>query len=340
MESLFIERFHISFFFCINMSNINLQKSVDAMDCYRTSVTEEDLRNSFSEDGCVYSADGKRLLKYEGFNGDIVVSVRPVLTVCDNAFQNNFLEKVIFPKTVEVIGENALPVCDLEIDTPFFIIEDGILMTSDKKRIIRKLKYRRAIYDIPKEVNRIDENAFAWDEEAAPYFFRLSNPYINRFNTNSAKFIVPNGIVKHQLQKTGFNEDIIVGDVFEDKMGVIYSADKKTLLCYARELPYSVYEILPECENIAQFAFVGYEDPDDDGSVFLHGNSLRALMLPKHLKGIESYSFAGLYNLKVIILNQEEVGQVKALLAKNEHWHTKRVLEKATYIPLYYPTSK
>lgn len=321
------------------MSKINLQKSIDNIDCYRTSVTEDDLKDSFNEDGCVYSADGKRLLKYDGMYGDITVSVRPVLTVCDNAFRDAFLEKVIFPDTLEVIGEDAIPTCDIELDSPFFIIQDGILMTADKKRIIRKLKYGRAIFDIPEEVCHIDKNAFSWDGEvAAPYFFRLSNPYINHFDTNFAKFIVPNRIVKSQLQRVGFNEDVIVGDVFEDKFGVIYSADRKTLLCYPRELPYYVYEILPECENIGQFAFVGYEDPDDDGTVFVYGNSLKALMLPKHLKGFESFSFVGLYYLKVIILNQAEERQVRALFAKNEHWHTKRVLEEATYIPIYYPT--
>lgn len=321
------------------MSKINLQKALDEIDYYRTSVTEDDLKKSYCEDGCVYSYDGKRLLKYEGPHGDIIVDIRPVITICDNVFHEAYLEKVIIPETVQVIGEDSLPMCDLELRSPYFTIEDGILMTSDKKRIIRKLKYERAIYNIPKEVCCIDKNAFSWyGEVAAPYFFRVSNPYINHFDTISAKLIVPNAIARTQLQKNGFSEeDIFVGDVFEDKMGVVYSADKKTLLCYARELPYSVYEILSECENIAQFAFVGYEDPDDDGSVFLYGNSLKALMLPKHLKNIESYSLTGLYYLKVIILNREDEKQVKDLLAKNKHWHTKRVLEEATYVPIYYP---
>uniref|UniRef100_UPI0025B74176 leucine-rich repeat protein n=1 Tax=uncultured Duncaniella sp. TaxID=2768039 RepID=UPI0025B74176 len=259
-----------------------------------------------------------------------------------NVFHEAYLEKVIIPETVQVIGEDSLPACDIELRSPYFTIEDGILMTSDKKRIIRKLKYERAIYNIPEEVCHIDKNAFSWyGEVAAPYFFRVPNPYINHFDTISAKLIISNAIAKTQLQKSGFSEeDIIVGNVFEDKMGVVYSADKKTLLCYPRELPYSVYEILSECENIAQFAFVGYEDPDDDGSVFLYGNSLKALMLPKHLKNIGSYSLTGLYYLKVIILNRNEENRVKDLLAKNEHWHTKRVLEKATYVPIYYPSNK
>lgn len=323
------------------MNKINLQKAFDEIDYYRTSVTEDDLRESFCEDGCVYSHDGKRLLKYEGEYGDITVNIRPVITICDNVFHMAYIERVIIPETVEMIGVDSLPACDIELRSPNFTIEDGILMTSDRKRIIRKLKYDRAIYNIPNEVCHIDNNAFSWYSEVeAPYFFRVSNPYINRFNTESAKLIVQDPIVKNQLQKTGFTEDIIVGDVFEDKMGVVYSADKTTLLCYARELPHSVYEILPECENIAQFAFVGYEDPDDDGSVFLYGNSLKVLMLPKHLKNIETYSLVGLYYLKVIILNREEQRQIKTLLAKNEHWHTKRVLEEAIYIPIYYPRNK
>ena len=321
------------------MSKINLQEALDKIDCYRTSVTEDDLQRSFCEDGCVYSYDGKRLLKYEGSHGELTVEIRPVITICDNVFHKAYLEKVIIPETVQVIGEDSLPKCNIELRSPYFTIEDGILMTSDKKRIIRKLKYERSIYNIPKEVCCIDKNAFSgYGEVAAPYFFRVSNPYINRFDTISAKLIVPNAIARTQLQKNGFPEEVIfVGDIFEDKMGVVYSADKKTLLCYARELPYSVYEILSECENIAQFAFVGYEDPDDDGTVFLYGNSLKALMLPKHLKNIESYSLAGLYYLKVIILNREDEKQVKDLLAKSEHWHTKRVLEEATYVPIYYP---
>ncbi len=323
------------------MSKINLQKAFDEIDSYRTSVTEDDLRESFCEDGCVYSNDGKRLLKYKGIHGDVTVDIRPVITICDNVFHNAYLEKIIIPESVETIGEDSLPACDIELRSPHFTIEDGILMTSDRKRIIRNLKYERAIYNIPKEVCHIDKNAFSWyGEVVAPYFFRVSNPYINLFNTISGKLIVKDLIAKNQLQKTGFTEDIIIGDVFEDKMGVVYSADKKTLLCYARELPHSVYEILPECENIAQFAFVGYEDPDDDGSVFLYGNSLKALMLPRHLKNIETYSLAGLYYLKVIILNREEEKHVKSLLAKNEHWHTKRVLAEAIYVPIYYPRNK
>ena len=65
---------------------INLQKALDEIDYYRTSVTEDDLKKSYCEDGCVYSYDGKRLLKYEGPHGDIIVDIRPVITICDNVF--------------------------------------------------------------------------------------------------------------------------------------------------------------------------------------------------------------------------------------------------------------
>ena len=184
------------------MSKINLQKALDEIDCYRTSVTEDDLQRSFCEDGCVYSHDGKRLLKYDGPHGDVTVNIRPVITICDNVFQEAYLEKVIIPETVQVIGEGSLPTCDIKLRSPFFTIEDGILMTSDKKRIISKLKYERAIYNIPEEACHINKNAFSWDGEvAAPYFFRVPNPYINHFDTISGKLIVSNAIAKTLLQK-------------------------------------------------------------------------------------------------------------------------------------------
>lgn len=323
------------------MSNIDLNKAKPELDCYRTTVTESDIKNSFIEDGCVYSSDGKRLLKYEGLNGDITVSLLPVVTICDNAFNNAFLERIVLPESLEMIGVDSLPHCDIELNSPYFLIDEGVLMTSDKKRIIKNINYKKAIYNIPAEVCHIDEKAFAWfGESAAPYYFRITNPYINCFDTNSATIIVSNEITKAQLISSKFDVEFIVGDVYQDEMGVIYTFDKKTLLCYPRELPHSVYEILSECENIAQFAFKGFEDPDDDGSVFRYGNSLRALMLPKHLKSIESYSLSGLYYLKVIIYNQAEDKHVKDLLAKNEHWDIKRVLSNAIYVPIYYSSKK
>lgn len=73
------------------MSKINLQKTFEEIDWYRTSVTEDDLQKSFCEDGCVYSYDGKRLLNYDGPHGDVTVDIRPVITICDNVFQEAYL---------------------------------------------------------------------------------------------------------------------------------------------------------------------------------------------------------------------------------------------------------
>lgn len=310
------------------LANVNLSTSVspiDFVDAIRT------------DDGCIYSSDGMRLLKYDGYwDDELIIEIRDVAVICDNAFSYIF-KKIILPETLRIIGSNALPHCEIESKSPYFIVEDGILYTADKKRIIVNCSNSEAVFEIPHEVSQIDTNAFRLEDEEyrAPYYLKLSSPIVNLFNYD--KIIAPDRIVASGLQSKGFNlEDIIIDDIFVDKFGVVYSSNKKTLLCYPRELKYKSYEILASCEHISEGAFPGYEEPDDDGTVYRYGNSLKVLVLPPNLRSIAPWSFSGCFWLQAIVYNRQEDKQIRELLNSLEGYHIKKVINSLIYIPIFY----
>ena len=319
--------------------------------CVDTKATSEEFSTAKSIGYCKYSEDGTKLLECScrKFSSDpITISIiSGTQIICDNAFENAKIDKLIIPSSVEVIGYNALPNCYIECNSPSFIIENNVLYTNDKRRIIKNISNKSVIFDIPKTVVSIDSEAFyekcTWKYDNPPYFFRIHSTDIDPFNYEYATLIIETEEAKSILckksvseavlskiypetkkkynrrniekTKNGFIEDdFIIGDVFIDEFGVVYTSDKNTLLCFPKEYELESYDIIPECVAIGRDAFNWLPDPDDDGYLYIIGNKIEILKLPLKLQTIEPYGLQGLVNLQTILYNKSEEKNVLKVL--------------------------
>ena len=189
------------------------------------------------------------------------------------------------------------------------IVVDDFLLTKDKHRLISCLAHDKFIVTIPSEIRSIDEYAFfdkySWRYDEPPYFIRFQNDIKNHFRSDYAKLIVPNDIIMQSFMNKGFEEEnIIVGNVFIDDYGVIYSEDKTKLLCFPKELEITEYHILEGCEEIICDGFNYLPDPDDDGNVSIIGNKLKILHIPSTLKKVGENALEGCIYLKTFVVSQ------------------------------------
>ena len=198
------------------------------------------------------------------------------------------------------------------------IIENGLLFTNNKRRLIKN-NNSNVVVTIPSETRYVKHNVFTLaGDDYTPHFIRILNDKISWFPT-SAKILVPNNSIKESLVKKGFYEEqIIVGDIFVDEYGVVYSADKTTLIRYQYYLEHSEYHIIEECNTIEECAFNVFADPDpDDGTVSFSGNSLETLYIPSILKKVGNCAFDGCMKLKTIVIPEGTETDMVQLLP---HW--------------------
>ena len=184
------------------------------------------------------------------------------------------------------------------------IIENGILFTNKKKQLLKLIDSSNVVVTIPRETQYVKDDAFIFaGDDCKPHFIRILNDKISLFNT-SARILVPNDPVKENLVKKGFcEEQIIVGDIFIDQYGVVYSADKTTLILYPNYLEHTEYQIIEECNSIEEGAFPVFGDCDpDDLVVSFSGNKLETLYIPSTLKRVGNCAFDGCMELKTVII--------------------------------------
>lgn len=375
IRSMFLQKFLYRTGFDESKVSALLDIILDAISlalssCVDTKATHDDFSTAKSIGYCKYSEDGTKLLECScrKYSSDpITISIVPgTKIICDYAFKNANIDKLIIPSSVEVIGYNALPNCYIGCDSPSFIIDDNVLYTNDKTRIIKNISNESVIFDIHDTVVSIDSEAFyercTWRYDNPPYFFRIHSTVVDPFNyeyatliieTEEAKSILCNKSVpetilnkiypetqkKHNQRniektKNGFNEDdFIIGDVFVDEFGVVYTSDKKTLLCFPKEYKLVSYEIIPECVAIGRDAFNWLTDPDDDGYLYIIGNKIEILKLPLKLQAIEPYGLQGLVNLKTILYNKSEEKNVLRILDEYSDYKVDTLRKKCHLIP-------
>ena len=321
-----------------------LKKIPDTPHYLSTEVTDWDKKNSIKVDNAVYSKDRLRLLKYNqpfGLNDkSILFKIRfGTLTICDNAFDQADSTIVEIPLSIQVIGENALSVKSIKNNSINFKLKDGTLYSYNKKRILKgNIGKESTIFNIPKEVVKIDSDAFydngAWAYDNPPYFFKVNSENIQYFRYEYAYIIVDSEALKEELLKKGFKEEsILVGDVFVDDNEVIYSNDKSKLLCFPKELNLTYYKISDYCSDIVEDAFNYIPDPDDDGYLYIIGNKLKILDLPDNLKSIGRCALQGCDKLSVVRYNKEDEKNVFDLLDNYKDHYQGSLKNRVQLIP-------
>ena len=288
-----------------------------------TEVTEDDLANAWIDEyGVKYSADKKRLLYIPSDINSSYFIEQGTEIICDCSIRVN-TNTIVIPSTVHCIGKNpfegnsANVICESES----FIVQDGLLLTSDKKRLIACLSHNKTIITIPNETIYIDEFAFfqecSWWYDNPPYFIRLQNKILRVFRNDYAKLIVPNEKMEQKLVTMGFaRESFIVGDVYVDEYGVVYSFDKTKLLCYPKELNNTEYYIIEGCQEIVSGGFNYLPDPDDDGYLHVIGNQLITLHFPSSLVKIGIKALQGCTKLERIYYDSQKQIIVEEMLSE------------------------
>lgn len=311
------------------------------------------------EYGFSYTQDFRVLLYDEEVHPENVKIKDGCMVIAEDALAQPF-SSITIPKSVMYICKGALPIdpCTIINESPYFVFKDGLLLTSDKRRLLRCYN-RSTIVNIPKEVVFFDDHAFPTHEFDAhgisyygwesPYFLRISSNRINKFHYYEGKCIVPNEIMKEELlNRKLIPENTIVGDVYIDEYGVIYSEDLTTLLCFPKEIKLKDYRIIDNCVRIEDdaFAFMEgtpsciediYEDENGNkivpsSSSFIEGNSIEILRFPSNLKSLGVCALHGLVNLKTIILDKENAPFViKLLVEYSNEWETEGWLNKISF---------
>lgn len=299
--------------------------------------TKREKKYSIEEkSGAVYSHDGLKLIKFEGFrygyDKKIFEPNYGCMTICDKAFgYSDYGCKIIIPESIRQIGVDALPKCMIENHSPNFIIENQSLYTHDKTRLLNVFNCESSLYVLPEETRVIDEGAIP--SEAAPYFIKLHDVDI-QIDPSDSTLIVDTEEQKEKLIARGVrDEQIYVGEVQLDSHDVLYSSDRHSLLCFPRESRLKSYEIHEDCEIIEPFAFPNIPDPDDDGYMFYIGNDLLMITFPKNLKSIADYSLLGMTDLRVARYNKSDEDNVFKLLDSYKDAFVRPFRERVTMIP-------
>lgn len=316
---------------------LNVAKKCDMPAPLNPTPTRREKKYSFKdENGATYSSDGLKLIKFDGFSyGYDQKSFEPhseCITICDKAFyHSSYGCEIIIPESVLSIGVNALPKCAIVNNSPHFLVGKGALYSKDKTRLLNIFDYESSLFEVPEETRLIDDGAIP--SEAAPYYVKIRNTDI-QLDPSDSVIIVENEDQQQQLVEKGVREErIYVGNVYLDSHDVLYSDDKKTLLCFPRESHLRSYEILENCENIANDAFPNIPDPDDDGWMNYIGNELLLLTFPKELKSIADYALLGMTHLKVARYNKADEDNVFGLLDTYHDAFKLSFRERVTMIP-------
>ena len=127
---------------------------------------------SIDDKGVSYSKDGKRLIKgnciYEPYKIRMGTE-----TICDDAFSGkyywdgsgrNIVKEIVIPSSVKNIGRNPFAFCNTHIIcySPHFVLEDGVLYTSDRKFLIGFYgDCKDRCFKVPEGVIYIGDYAFA-----------------------------------------------------------------------------------------------------------------------------------------------------------------------------------
>ena len=151
-----------------------------------TKVTDEDLAEAYTDEyGVKFSPDRKRLLQADTSIASYTIP-ESVTAIGDKAFSwCDSLTQITIPSSVTAIGDSAFSSCSsltqitipnsvtaigrnpfagLKIElknlSPHFLVEDNVLFTADKKRLISYCSTQTS-YCIPNSVTSIENSAFS-----------------------------------------------------------------------------------------------------------------------------------------------------------------------------------
>ena len=291
----------------------------NSYDIFSTVATDFELEHFWEDEyGVRYSLDGRKVIKASKQLNEINYKVREgVITICDQAFQGKGLKSIHLPESVIAIGDRAfannddMEYCNIPLNvkyiyennpwggcfnikrmdcqTPSFILDNGILYSSDYK-IVYGLIYWHPNITIDFRSKKIVGNAF-WSGHSFCY-------YINKINVNNVNEIGNASFYDCQAASFTFNE-------------VLKEIGKETFFwCnFLEKVDISGVSVIPEkafefCEQLQEVK-LSSELNAINSEAFLGCTSLVRLEIPKATTFISENCVSRCTALKEIVVHED-----------------------------------
>ncbi len=172
-------------------------------------------------------------------------------------------------------------------------------------------------------------------ESAKPEDFIIENGKITGYSGNGGEVVIPTEVTDIDLYALGQVRGITAYRVAEGNKtytavdGVLFSADKKTLVAYPRYSPATSYSIPDGTKNIGSYAFIYNSKltdltiPDSVSSIgnyaFFNSKSFKNINFGRSVRSIGREAFACIYSLEGEISLPSEIGYLgKGMFRKSE----------------------
>lgn len=164
-----------SFYLCKNIRKINIPASVIKLENNPFSGCEGlQLENNSTRynvvDSVIYDEDKTSVIGCLNSIDTDCLELLPVMRICRNSFWNcRGIRKIILPETLETIGYNPFVGCsniEFVSKSEKFIVEDGALFTSDKRKLIcYPAKFAVGSIHLPSETITLERGSFSGASE-------------------------------------------------------------------------------------------------------------------------------------------------------------------------------
>jgi serine/threonine protein kinase len=284
----------------ISISLLNQQSPKDYDDeNLSLEVTKEDLENAWRDDyGVMYSKDRTRLLgAYGSYLPDYEIQ-KGTKVICNDSLNGFWDEieglmisgKIKIPSTVQYIGRNPFR-GDYEIiecQSPYFIIEDEALYTSDKRTLISCFS-KKTKFSIPDGVEKIGSFAF--------YDCNISQITIPK----TVSYIGDNPFIDMNVLSEASLEIICNSPHYFVKNNSLYKANPQELISFLGETSYLFIE--EGTEAIGAFAFFN--------------KSPKSIYLPSSIRKMPKEALWGTaFSLKQLLIPPKTLNKFNELLPK------------------------
>ena len=246
----------------------------------------------------LYSADGKRFLRYFGTYGDDYHINEGTEFLCDDSFNDlynesdgHYLSILYLPKSLKRIGDNVFcaSITSIVCESTNFKVKDGFLLSNDERILYRYFR-DDSIVQIPKGIKYIKGGAFS-EKNVEKVIIPDTVMYIgdNPFAGCNNPFAGCKGI----------KEIISNSNRFQVKDSTLYDVREKRLIgCWDYKAPHIYIKSGTKC--IAKNAFFGLN--------FQH------IELPDSIEEIDETAFYHCLNMKTILISAKHYKRIYNLM--------------------------
>jgi len=301
-------------------------------------IKETELKYCYEDfDGVKYSEDRTVLLDCN-IETDEYHIPHGVKKIRKNAFYTAKIKNLYLPSSLELVEYRGLfsygiqnIICTEDNSTFKSIL--GVLYSRDEKTLVAyPLGRLDIVYKMPNTVVKVEKGVFSSNKDIEFNYNRhdvISGDHdvytdygfcsyrecdFIRSNWNPINY--PYVIVSNKFRLKSAPSTMIITskDVYLDN-GVVYTADKETLLFYSPFLRMKEYTVIDGCVNIWEYAFpyFSYFDAHSQGGECVE-NDLEKINLPKSIKNIGKDAFSRCGRLKEIHVFSDKFVEMFELL--------------------------